>query len=120
MLARQSELIKSPASASHIGCTLSDGRNARQVWIRKLIDLSRCNNLLCYRPPKTGTLDLSSAPAERLRDLLSGETVPASKLASDLEDEFLNKTLRDISRRAPENMEEKGLSTLFLAFGMAT
>lgn len=28
--------------------------------------------------------------------------------------------LRDISRRALENLEEKGLSTLFLTFGMAT
>ena len=30
------------------------------------------------------------------------------------------KSLQDISRRALENLEEKGLSTLFLTFGMAT
>ena len=93
---------------------------ARQLWIRKLIDLSRRNNLLYYRPLKTGTLDLSSAPAERLRELLVGESVPASKLLPDIEDDALNKPLRDISRRALENLEEKGLSTLFLTFGMAT
>jgi very-short-patch-repair endonuclease len=93
---------------------------ARQVWIRKLIDLSRRNNLLYYRPLKTGTLDLSSAPAEKLRELLLGESVAASKLLPDLEDEAINKSLRDISRRALENLEEKGLSTLFLTFGMAT
>jgi hypothetical protein len=34
---------------------------ARQSWIRKLVDLSRRNNLLYYRPLKTGTLDLTSA-----------------------------------------------------------
>ncbi len=34
---------------------------ARQVWIRQLIDLSRRNNLLYYRPLKSGTLDLSLA-----------------------------------------------------------
>lgn len=93
---------------------------ARQVWIRKLIDLSRRNNLLYYRTLKTATLDLSSAPAEKLRDLLLGESVPASKLLPDMQDEPINKSLRDISRRALENLEEKGLSTLFLTFGMAT
>jgi Protein of unknown function (DUF4011) len=104
---------------------ISDARRhtveaARQVWIRKLIDLSRRNNLLYYRPLKTGTLDLSSAPAERLRELLAGESVPDSKLLPDLEEETIKKCLRDISRRALENLEEKGLSTLFLTFGMAT
>lgn len=93
---------------------------ARQAWIRKLIDLSRRNNLLYFRPLKTGTLDLSSAPSERLRDLLTGDNVPVSKLAPQLEDEVLNKVARDISRRALENSEEKGLSTLFVTFGMAT
>jgi hypothetical protein len=72
---------------------------ARQVWIRKLIDLSRRNNLLYYRPLKTGTLDLSSAPAERIRDLLFGESVPASKMLPDLGDDAINKSLQDISRR---------------------
>ena len=104
---------------------ISDSRRqvveqARQVWIRKLIDLSRRNNLLYYRPLKTGTLDLSSAPAGRLRALLVGESVPAGKLLPDLGDDAINNSLRDISRRALENLEEKGLSTLFLTFGMAT
>ena len=78
---------------------ISDSRRhvvekARQVWIRKLIDLSRRNNLLYYRPLKTGTLDLSSAPVERLRELLGGESVPASKLLPDLEDEVIKKSLQ--------------------------
>jgi hypothetical protein len=94
--------------------------NARQSWIRKLIDLSRRNNLLYFRPLKTGTLELTSAPNERLRDLLMGQSVAVAKLAPDLENEALTKILRDISRRALENSEEKGLSTLFVTFGMAT
>ena len=94
--------------------------NARQSWIRKLIDLSRRNSLLYFRPLKTGTLELSSAPPERLRDLLLGESVAVSKLRADLEDEVLTKVVRDISRRALENSEEKGLSTLFVTFGIAT
>lgn len=93
---------------------------ARRSWIRKLIDLSRRNNLLYFRPLKTGTLELSSAPSEKLRDLLVGESVSAAKLLPNLEDDALAKILRDISRRALENSEEKGLSTLFATFGMAT
>jgi hypothetical protein len=94
--------------------------NARQSWIRKLIDLSRRNNLLYFRPLKTGTLDLTSAPSERLRDLLMGQSVALAKLAPELEDEALTKILRDIFRRALGNSEEKGLSTMFVTFGMAT
>lgn len=41
---------------------------ARRSWIRKLIDLSRRNNLRYFRPLKTGTLELISASSERLRD----------------------------------------------------
>jgi len=95
-------------------------KRPRQIWIRKLIDLSRRNSLLYYRPLKSGSLEFSSAPAEHVRELLAGESVPARKLHPDLEDEALTKLLRDISRRALENLEEKGLSTLFVTFGMAT
>lgn len=94
--------------------------NARQNWIRKLIDLSRRNNLLYFRPLKTGTLDLSSAPSEQLHDLISGSSVHGAKLVPQMDGETVAKRLRDISRRAMENAEEKGLSTLFVTFGMAT
>jgi hypothetical protein len=94
--------------------------NARQSWMRKLIDLSRRNNLLYFRPLKTGTLELTSAPSERLHDLLMSQSVAVAKLAPDLEDEALTKILRDIFRRAQANSEEKGLSTLFVTFGIAT
>ena len=47
---------------------------ARRSWIRKLIDLSRRNNLLYFRPLKTGTLELTASSSERLRDLLVGES----------------------------------------------
>jgi len=79
---------------------------ARHIWIRKLIDLSRRNSLIYYWPLKSGTLEFSSAPAEHLRELLEGQSVPARKLQPDLEDEALSKLLRDISRRALENLEE--------------
>jgi very-short-patch-repair endonuclease len=94
---------------------------ARQSWIRKLIDLSRRNNLLYYRPLKTGTLDLSSADAAGMAALLSGvESISISKLLPNGKDESVTSLARDIARRALANAEEKGLQTLFVALGMAT
>jgi len=92
---------------------------ARQVWINHLIDLSRRNNLLYYRPLKTGTLVLSLADGDRMAALLSGDTVPVSELLDDAADEKLTGKLREIWRRAQTNAEEKGLATLFTTLGMA-
>lgn len=56
---------------------------ARQTWIRKLIDVSRRNNLLYYRPLKTGTLVLSAADPEQMAVLLAGaDSVPVGKATS--------------------------------------
>jgi hypothetical protein len=94
---------------------------ARQSWIRKLIDLSRRNNLLYYRSFKTGTLDLLPADAVGMAALLSGaESVPIGKLLPNGKDESVTTLVRDIGRRAQANAEEKGLQTLFIALGMAT
>ena len=93
---------------------------ARQAWIRKLTDLSRRNNLLYYRPLKTGTLDLSSADSLGLSNLLSGEgPVSIARLIPNAKDDTVS-NLREISRRAQANFEEKGLRTLFVALGRAT
>lgn len=94
---------------------------ARQTWIRKLIDLSRRNNLLYYRPLKTGTLDLSSADSASMANLLSGsEPLSITKLIPNGKDETVSNLVREIARRAQANAEEKGLQTLFVALGMAT
>src|SRR5437899_8812502 len=115
----------SPAGASTQTAKISEARKqvvekARLTWIRKLIDLSRRNNLLYYRPLKTGTLDLSSAEPEKMAELLSGHDGPVSRLVPDARTEAVQNTLRDIARRALANKEEKGLHTLFVALGMAT
>ena len=39
---------------------------ARDIWVGRLVDLSRRNKLLFFRDLKTGTLDLSSADARLL------------------------------------------------------
>src|SRR5882724_4202512 len=93
---------------------------ARQAWIKRLIDLSRRNNLLYYRSLKWGTLSLSLDNGDRWAALLRGEMVTLKSLAENLTMEDLIQKAVAIWRRAQENQEEKGLATMFIALGMAT
>lgn len=95
---------------------------ARQAWIKKLIDLSRRNNLLYYRPLKTGTLSLSTGANSHMNGVLAGASVAVSKLLGNSEEDAsaVKNKLTQIGRRALANREEKGLETLFIAMGMAT
>lgn len=93
---------------------------ARETWIKKLIDLSRRNNLLFYRPLKRGTLDLTTAREDVLRELLDGLAVGLERLVPDGDLDRLTAQVVEISRRALANREERNLETLFLAFGLAT
>lgn len=86
-------------------------------WISRLIDLSRRNNLLYYRPVQGGTIEIAE-DSVALVSLLGGNSVPAQSLLSDP----LNRPGRvlQIARKSIENLEEKGLQTLYLAVGFAS
>ncbi len=93
---------------------------ARGVWIRRLMDTTRRNNLLYFRSLQAGTLDLSAAEESAIEDLFSGEKVLLSRLVSPEIDSKAGAKLKNIVRKAQSNLEERGLQTLFLAYGMAT
>ena len=91
--------------------------------------MSGRNRLLYYRSLKLGTLELAIADRDALTRLLSGK--PGSKVAlstlfrggpDEGEGSVTDavRRARAISRKAMENFEERGVSTLFLAQGMAT
>lgn len=86
------------------------------------MDLSQRNNLLYYRPLKAGTLDLTHADRALLADLLGGRrAVPLRKLLPpDADRTQAEAQLKQIARKAKENVEERGLETLHVAAGMAT
>ena len=103
---------------------------ARQEWIRKLVDLSRRNNLLYFRDLKVGTLDLTAAPVGVLQRLFQSGRAPDdgvslaqlcgdADLFSPIDATRAAASLKDIAKRAASNFEEKGLDTLFLAVGVA-
>jgi very-short-patch-repair endonuclease len=121
---------------------------AREEWVARLIDVGRRNNLLYFRALKLGTLEFTDADPDDLAALLRGEPVPVMELVGGERSERVDEEsghlladgdelliedlrtreleqrvafrLREIRRKAVENMEEKGLDTLYLAIGMAT
>ena len=93
----------------------------RQRWISALIDKSRRNNLLYFRPLKTGTLDLTGADGKAMERLLKQDEVALAKLISkDADLRTAEGRLYEIRGRALINNEERGLETLFLTMGMAS
>jgi len=93
---------------------------ARKLWISRLMDTSRRNNLLYFRDLKIGTLDLSSAEEGAIKRLFDGDKIPLKQLVPPAIDAKPGIKLREITRKARSNLEERGLQTLFVAFGMAT
>jgi very-short-patch-repair endonuclease len=139
--------LHEPADPAHDSERIRLVDAAREEWIAKLIDLSRRNNLLYFRSLKVGTMEFTDADPDELGALLRGEAVPVMDLVSDEDQERREEErselaegdepiaevlrrkdleqrvavrLREIRRKALENLEEKGLDTLHLAIGMAT
>ncbi|MHB1710057.1 MAG: DUF4011 domain-containing protein [Acidimicrobiales bacterium] len=98
-------------------------RRAQEVWKGQLIDLGGRNTLLYYRDLKVGTLDLSpGSPAEPVAvdQLLRSRTMALTTMFGDTAGAKAAKRARTIKAKATENFEERGLRTLYLAWGMAT
>ncbi|WP_041839385.1 AAA domain-containing protein [Acidobacterium sp.] len=89
---------------------------AKAGWIDRLIDTSRRNNLLFFRPVLGGSIEVETGNPDFL-SLLNGETIHAISLLG----ESLDRPGRilNIARKAQENLEEKGLQTLYLGLGFA-
>ena len=81
------------------------------------------NTLLYYRDLKQGTLDIgpgSGASPLVVDALLSSRPVRLSVLFGDAAIGGAARRARTVRAKAAENFEERGLRTLFLAWGMAT
>jgi very-short-patch-repair endonuclease len=96
---------------------------AVRTWTDELIDLGGRNTLLYYRDLKQGTLDLGPAsPAHDVAvgQLLSSRTMRLSTLFGETSISSAARRARAVKAKATENFEERGLQTMFLAWGMAT
>ena len=93
---------------------------ARKEWIDRLIDPSRNNNLLYFRPLKLATIDLSDADPESVEQLFAEEAVPLERLVSDERLVRAAAQAKEIRKRAIANLEDRGLDTLYATYGMAS
>ena len=98
-------------------------------WKNQLLDIGGNNRLLYYRDLKTGTLDLSPQLQEvdnlRLDQALSqGRRTRLSEIFQSKDNEATipgaQRRAKAIHRKALENLEERGIDTLFVAMGMLT
>jgi very-short-patch-repair endonuclease len=89
-------------------------------WTGQLVDVSGRNTLLCYRDLKAGTLDFSGATDVAVEQMLAGYAIPFSEAFGGEALVPAARRGRAIRARAEENFEERGLRTLFAAWGMAT
>jgi len=93
---------------------------ARERWRRNLIDLTRRNPLLYYRPYKVGTLEFTDAEKSALNALLSGKSVSIHELFPPNQRQIALRKVTEIRKRAVANREDKGIETLFLTVGHVT
>ena len=114
---------------------------AVDAWKRKLLDLSKRNRALAFKPTKVSTVTVvGERPAEVWRRLVAqgkamrfapapetGPNDPAPALEADATDDVLQTTappealdhsLRRLDEQARASIEEQGVGTLFLALGM--
>lgn len=94
---------------------------AVEQWKHDLIDLGGRNNLLHYRELKLGTLELTGLESRALVSLLRGHAVRVTSLFDSEEeaDDGLRR-VRTIYAKAKENLDERGVETLHVAYGLAT
>ena len=112
-----------PSASAEPGNRVKLVAQAVKVWTGELVDLGGRNTLLYYRDLKQGTLDLgphSDAYSVAVDDLLSSRPTRLSNLFGAISIGPATRRARTIKAKATENLEERGLETLFLAWGMAS
>jgi len=97
---------------------------AAKKWAEDLLDRSGRNPLLYYRDLRRGTLDLSEDNGVRIAaqlKMLNSSRVRLSHLFEDPDQlKEAARRARTIAAKARENDEERGVQTLFIAWGLTT
>lgn len=93
-----------------------------EVWQKDLLDMSRGNNLLYYKSEGRGAGIQFTAPAADLESLytrlLAGNSIKVANLPTDVDEEELERRLARLRSRTREDLNDRGIHTLFLAFGL--
>ncbi len=94
---------------------------AVKKWISQSFDPTGNNRLLYYRHLKVGTLSFDTADPGELSRLLEGNNVPTNRMFPDADEQTdVGRRCRAIRAKAQQGIEERGIETLKIAYGMAT
>src|SRR5258705_6846202 len=93
---------------------------AVRKWTAQLADVSARTALLFYRDLRAGTLSLDDADPAARESLLGTGTVRLSALfPADVLPERARRA-RTVVNKATENFEERGIRTLYVAWGLGS
>ncbi len=114
--------VKTPTTERISPDCLKKVESARDTWVKRLVDLSRRNNLLYFRDLQIGTLELSPNGNGAVRDLIRSDSngVALRRFVDSDDLVAISASLQKIADKALSNLEERGLETLFAAIGLAT
>jgi len=90
-----------------------------KTWQSAVVDFTKRNNLLFFKS-KTVTVDLSSAPAKDLNQLLSGSATSLKSLVAPAMFEDAQKVAGKLLSKQKFLLEELGVSPLFVAIGFCS
>lgn len=89
-----------------------------KAWISALVDTSRRNNLLYLTTGRSDRyLSIGGIQDSVIGELLSGKSLQLKRIETEEDIDTLEQKLGRIVRKAQENLEEKGLQTLYLTLG---
>jgi len=118
-------------------------REQIRAWARELIDLTRRNRSLYYRPTKRSTLEIISPASDAIFRLLMEEDSltffrpppmiddrpwsvadgmalagPTELVSTRTDEQDLERTIKSLARQAELDAMDRGVQTLYAAFGM--
>ncbi|HZU75330.1 MAG TPA: DUF4011 domain-containing protein, partial [Dehalococcoidia bacterium] len=92
------------------------------LWQKNLLDMSRVNNLLYYRASGRGAgipFAVAAADLDPLYTrLLAGQPLKVASLPTDVDAEELEARLARLRSRTREDLNDRGIHTLYLTFGL--
>jgi len=98
------------------GIDLEQLRQIAKGWQASIVDYTRRNNLLFFKP-RSNTLRLDISRQSAFETLISGGKVSLSDLCHEEDKEKLDKAATSISKKQQVSVEEIGVSPVYVAFG---
>lgn len=93
--------------------------NVAKSWQASVVDFTKRNNLLFFKP-RTSNLDLANAQPQEINNLLAGNPASLKQLVNPIQYEESQKVVMKLQAKQKYLLEELGVSPLFIAIGFCS